>query len=27
LEKLLSWRAQGFRHSERGPIEEEEPFR
>lgn len=27
LEQLLSWRAQGFRHSERGPIEEKEPFR
>ena len=27
LEKLLSWRAQGFPHSERGPIEEKEPFR
>ena len=27
LQKLLSWRAQGFLHSERSPIEEEEPFR
>ena len=27
LEEFLSWRAQGFRHSERGPIEEKEPFR
>jgi len=27
LEKFLSWRAQGLRHSERGPIEEKEPFR
>ena len=27
LEKFLSWRAQGLRHSERGPIEEKEQFR
>ena len=27
LEELLPWRAQGFRHSERRPIEDEESFR
>jgi hypothetical protein len=27
LEAFLSWRAQGLRHSEGGPIEEKEPFR
>jgi hypothetical protein len=27
LEALLPWRAQGFRHSEQGSLEDEGPFR